>query len=653
MVRPTHTAMATLTPIGGEGVSLTGGFWGERLSTNHERTIPHGFEQLERAGNFSNLRLAAGAHGRYRALGEDIGVIFPFLDTDVYKWLEAVGWELGRDPSPTLARRADEAIALIERAQRSDGYLNSYVQVVAPGSEYQDLAWGHELYSFGHLIQAAVAWQRALGDDRLLAVAKSAADAVDRELGPAGRSGIDGHPEIEMALVELFRTTGERRYLELAARFVEARGEGLLGIGRFGPAYWQDHARVRDAPTVAGHAVRQLYLDCGAVDVAAELGDQGLLDAVMRRWRDMVATRMYLTGGLGSRHRDEAFGDPYELPPDRAYAETCASIASVMLAWRLFLATGDPDCADVLERTAFNGVLPGLSSDGTRFFYVNTLQRRTERVAGDEGDGARAPWFACACCPPNVMRFLSSWPQYLATADDGGVQIHQFATGEVRATVAGKTVRIGIETGYPWDGRIQVTVLETPETPWTLSIRVPGWCRAASLQDPGGDAMAVAAGTRRVDDRRVWRSGDAIMLALDLPVRVTSPDPHVDASRGCVAIERGPIVYCIETADLPDGLALEEVELDPATTPVPIARPDLGPGIVGLVVPGSQRGAGPVEVGAVPYLAWANRTVGAMRIWIPQAAPSVIRDEDDDGIDPARAAGRGSDGDGRGSTHPD
>ncbi|HVQ23170.1 MAG TPA: beta-L-arabinofuranosidase domain-containing protein, partial [Candidatus Saccharimonadia bacterium] len=612
MVRPSPAAIGALTLIGGEGVSLTGGFWGERLTTNHDRTIPHGFEQLERAGNFSNLRLAAGAHGRYRALGEDIGVIFPFLDTDVYKWLEAVGWELGRDPSPKLARQADEAIALVERAQRSDGYLNSYVQVVAPGSEYRDLAWGHELYSFGHLIQAAVAWQRALGDDRLLRVATRAADAVDRELGSAGRLGIDGHPEIEMALVELFRTTGERRYLELAARFVEARGEGLLGVGRFGRAYWQDHARVRDAPTVAGHAVRQLYLDCGAVDVATELGDQQLLGAVQRRWRDMVATRMYLTGGLGSRHRDEAFGDPYELPPDRAYAETCASIAGVMLAWRLFLATGDPDCADVLERTAYNGVLPGLSFDGTRFFYVNTLQRRTDRVAGDEGDGARAPWFPCACCPPNVMRFLSSWPQYLATADDGGVQIHQFASGEVRANVAGQLVRVGVETGYPWDGHIRVTVLEAPEVPWTLSIRVPGWCRTASMQQQAGEAVPLDAGVRRVDDRRIWRSGDAVTLILDLPVRVTSPDPHVDAARGCVALERGPLVYCIETADLPHGLALEEVEVDAAAKPVAIARPDLGPDVVGLVVPASRRGAGPVEVGAVPYLAWANRTVGAM-----------------------------------------
>ena len=416
-VRPTAAAIARLRPLAAGDVRVTGGFWGERLRTNRERTIPHGLEQLRLAGNLSNLQLAAGAHGRYRALGEATGVIFPFLDTDVYKWLEAVGWELGRERDSVLAGSADEVIGLVERAQREDGYLNTYVQVVTPGREYEDLAWGHELYSFGHLIQAAVAWHRALGDDRLLRVATRAADEIDRALGPRGRDAIDGHPEVEMALVELFRTTGERRYLELAARMIDLRGHGLLGVGRFGSAYWQDHAPVRDASSVAGHAVRQLYLDAGAVDVATELGDSQLLDAVVRRWRDMLETRTYLTGGLGSRHRDEAFGDPFELPPDQAYAETCASIASVMLAWRLLLATGDPDHADLIERTAYNGVLPGLSLDGTGFFYVNALQRRTERAFEDERSGTRKPWFACACCPPNVMRFLSSWQQYLATAD--------------------------------------------------------------------------------------------------------------------------------------------------------------------------------------------------------------------------------------------
>jgi DUF1680 family protein len=622
-VRPTTAAIAALRPLGAGDVRVTGGFWGERLLTNRARTIPHGLEQLRHAGNLSNLKLAAGAHGRYRALGEGIGVIFPFLDTDVYKWLEAVGWELGREGDRTLAADADEVIDLVERAQREDGYLNTYVQVVAPGTDYKDLAWGHELYSFGHLIQAAVAWQRALGDDRLLRVATRAADAVDRELGPRGREGIDGHPEVEMALVELFRTTGERRYLELAARMIDLRGHGLLGTGRFGSSYWQDHAPLRDAGTVAGHAVRQLYLDCGAVDVATELGDRQLLDAVTRRWHDMVDTRMYLTGGLGSRHRDEAFGDPFELPPDQAYAETCAGIASVMLAWRLLLATGDAAHADAIERTAFNGVLPGLSLSGTGFFYVNLLQRRTERVAEDERWGTRKPWFACACCPPNVMRFLSSWEQHLATADEAGIQIHQLATAEIGADVAGGTARISTETDYPWDGAVRLTVIETPERPWTLSLRIPAWCTSATFRNASGEATRVAADAARVDETRVWRAGDEVVLELDMPARATEPDRRIDAVRGCVALERGPLVYCIETTDLPDGVALEDVELRPAASIATVARPDVAASAIGLTTTALVRtGSEPVaaiDLAGVPYFTWANRSVDAMRVWIPRA----------------------------------
>jgi DUF1680 family protein len=655
VVLPTAGAISRLKPLGGAAVGVSGGFWEERLRTNRERTIPSGFAQLERAGNLANFRLAAGADGRYRALGEEIGVIFPFLDTDLYKWLEGVAWELGRRPDRALALRADEAIDLVAKAQRDDGYLNTFVQVVAPGREYQDLAWGHELYCIGHLIQAAIAWQRALGDERLLGVAMRAADSVDRELGPDGRPGIDGHPEIEMALVELYRTTGQRRYLELAARMIEARGQGLLGVGRFGPAYWQDHARVRDAPSVAGHAVRQLYLDCGAVDVATELGDHALLAAVMRRWRDMVATRMYLTGGLGSHHNDEAFGDPFELPPDRAYAETCAAIASVMLAWRLLLATGDPDCADVIERTAYNGVLPGLSLDGTSYFYVNTLQRRTDRAAGKPGAGERQPWFACACCPPNVMRFLSSWPQYLATADESGFQLHQYATAEVHAPIADGSVRLAIETAYPWEGVVRVTVVETPPQPWTLSMRVPAWCRSATVRLNESEAIRQPRGARAVTETRTWRPGDSLVLDLDMAVRTTEPGPLVDAVRGCVALERGPLVYCIETADVPIDASLEDLALDPGARPVPVPRPDVADAVVGLAVPAVRRrlsrtawlepdadAAGrsdgqvppivtPLEIGAVPYFTWANRSVDAMRIWIPRDAGSAIVPPGDDG----------------------
>ena len=631
VVVPTASAISALTPLGGQNVAVTGAFWDWRLRTNRDVTIPRGYQQLNDAGNLANFGLAAGAHGRYRALGEEIGVIFPFLDTDLYKWLEAAAWELGRRPDPALAGDADRAIDLVAAAQRPDGYLNTYVQVVKPGREYQDLAWGHELYCVGHLIQAAVAWHRALGDDRLLAVAIRVADSVDRELGPGGRLAIDGHPEIEMALVELFRTTGERRYLELAARMIEARGDGLLGTGRYGPAYWQDHERVRDAATVAGHAVRQLYLDCGAVDVATELGDTQLLEAVVRRWRDMVATRMYLTGGLGSRHVDESFGDPFELPPDGAYAETCAAIASVMLAWRLLLATGDPEYADVIERTMYNGVLPGVSLEGGSFFYVNSLQRRTERAPDRPRSGERQPWYACACCPPNVMRVLSSWPQYLATADARGIQVHQFATAELHAPVADGAARLTMETGYPWDGSVRITVTEAPRQPWTLSLRVPAWCQSAALRVPGGESMPIPSDRNVAAVTRTWEPGDQVVLDLDMTVRATLPDPRIDAVRGCLAFERGPLVYCLETADLPDDVQLEEVEVDPAARPVPVPRPDIADSVIGLTVPATRRrhggtdatsGSRPseataVEVGAVPYFTWANRSVEAMRVWIP------------------------------------
>jgi len=613
-----------LGPLGPSGARLAGGFLAERQRVNREHTLPHGFDQLRRSGTLDNLRLAAGAEagdgGRYRAAADSSGATFPFLDSDVYKWLEAAGWELGRAPDPALQAAADEAIGLVAAAQRPDGYLNSYVQVVTGGTPHTDLAWGHEFYCAGHLIQAAAAWHRALGDDRLLEVAVRVADRIEREFGPGGREGVDGHPGIEMALVELTRVTGDPRHLALAARMVDLRGKGLLGDGRFGAAYWQDHQPVREAATVAGHAVRQLYLDCGAVEVAVELGDQGLLDAVERRWRDLVATRTYLTGGMGSRHRDESFGDPYELPPDRAYAETCASIAGVMLGWRLLLATGEAGYADAVERVLYNGVLPGMSLSGTRFFYVNPLQRRTDRAWEPPGHGGRAPWYPCACCPPNLMRTLGSVEQYLATSDATGVQLHPYASADLQARVPGGTVLLAVRTGYPWDGRVTVEVTQAPERPWILSLRVPGWSRSATLSGPAG-AGPRSARPGAAELSRRWSVGDTVTLELDLPVRVTEPDPRVDAVRGCVALERGPLVYCLESADLPPGAELEALRWDPGREPAAAPRPDLGEAVVGITVPLLGAGAdGPaaLSAGAIPYFAWANRGAGAMRVWIPR-----------------------------------
>ncbi|MFF5076416.1 glycoside hydrolase family 127 protein [Actinoplanes sp. NPDC000266] len=560
-VQPSKTALTRLRPLDARRVELTGGFWASRVRVNREHTIPHGLEQLEKAGNLDNLRLADGYRGT-----------LPFLDSDVYKWLEAVGW---------AGLPADDVIDLVASAQRPDGYLNSYVRA---GEPYKDLSWGHELYCLGHLIQAAVAWHRARGDDRLLDIAVRAAGHV-----PDGI--IDGHPNIEMALVELTRVTGDRRYLTMAARMIDTRGHGTLpGAEQFGAAYWQDHEPVREASSVAGHAVRQLYLDCGAVDVAVELGDDRLLAAARRRWDDLTRTRMYLTGGMGSRHRDEAFGDPYELPPDRAYAETCASIAGVMLAWRLLLATGEAGYADAMERIIYNGVLPGMSLDGTRFFYTNPLQRRVHRAP--DGTGERQPWYRCACCPPNLMRLLASCQQFLATSDDSGIQLHQYAT----ATIDTGPTRLRIDTNYPWEGRIAVQLLESPAEPWTLSLRVPRWCRSATLTGPDG-TLAVAAGV--VKRHRRWKTGDVVELNLEMPARVTEPDPRIDAVRGCAALERGPLVYCVEEADVPD------LTWDFSREPALVPRPDLAESMIGLDA-------------AIPYFAWANRGAGGMRVWIPR-----------------------------------
>jgi DUF1680 family protein len=595
------TAIERYRALGMADAAVTGGFWAGRLGTNRDRTLPHAFGQLVETGTLENFRLAAGtAAGAYRAMGIMFSEPFPFLDSDVYKWLEGAGWELGRAWDDGIARMADEAIDAVAKAQREDGYLNTFVQVLAPGREFRDLQFGHELYCFGHLIQAAVAWHRALGDDRLLRIARRAADAVDRALGPHGAPGIDGHPEIELALVDLYRDTGEARYLELARLHIERRGHGTLGRGRFGSTYWQDHLPVREAPDVTGHAVRQLYLDAGAVDVAVETGDRELLDAVHRRWRDMVATRTYLTGGVGSRTETEAFGDPHELPPDRAYTETCAAIASTMVARRLLLATGDPDAADAIERAMLNGVLAGVSADGTSFFYVNPLQRRTHRVAADPNAGERKAWYACACCPPNVVRTLASWPQHLATSDDAGVHLWQYAAGEIRAPVPGGEVRLHVATDYPWNGLVTVTVGEAPAAEWALSVRVPGWASGASIAWPGEAPAGVAAGERSAARPRSWQAGDTVTLELPMPARVTTPHPRVDAVRGTVALERGPLVYCVESLDLPDGVELEQVRLPAGASAEGEARPDQGDGVIGLGAAAATDHGRTIELHPVP-----------------------------------------------------
>lgn len=635
-VLPTASGLARLTPIGLSGVRLEGGLWGERRSVNREITIPHGASQLEAAGNLDNFRLAARlAGGQYVGQADDSGSPFPFLDSDVYKWLEAVGWEMESGNTDLLAL-ADPIIELVRATQRSDGYLNTFGQLVRGGMAFRDLEWGHELYVTGHLVQAAIAWWRSVGDDRLLRVAEAAVGHVEQELGPGRREGVDGHPEIEMALVELYRTTGAERHLELARLMVERRGRGLLGPGRFGPAYWQDHLPVREARVPAGHAVRQVYLDCGVVDVAVETGDSELLDAAIQRWTAMASSWTYITGGLGSRHRDESFGDPFELPPDRAYAETCAAIGSVMLAWRLLLATGEPRFADHIERTSINGVLPGLALDGRNFFYSNPLQRRTTGADVIEGPGAnrRAPWFPCACCPPNIMRFLATLPDLTATTEGDAIQLHQYASGTIRTQVNGDPIGLRVTTGYPWNGDITIEVAQSPERPVSLVLRVPAWCEGAQAV-VNGTLVASSTGSGMMSLNRCWIPGDVINVELAMSTRFTSPDPRIDAIRGTVAVERGPVVYALEADDLPEPSSLEQVSVDPgmalgAAHVAAVAElhdlPAIEMAVTVADTPPFQvwpygRRRSPIgrstRARLVPYFAWANRSARGMRVWLP------------------------------------
>ncbi|ARQ71802.1 glycoside hydrolase family 127 protein [Streptomyces marincola] len=638
---PTASARGTLRPA--SEAAITGGLWAARRAVNAAVSVPDGYERLTEAGNFHNLRLAAGT-----TTGAYVNNL-PFLDSDVYKWLEAVAWQLGdpaTDPNEAarLTERVDEVTGLLADAQDDNGYLQSYYQVVRPDRRWAELDWGHELYCAGHLIQAAVAHVRTTGRTGLLDIARRFADHIDSVFGTGeGRlDGVCGHPEIETALVELYRCTGERRYLDLAGWFIDRRGHGLLPAGGFGPRYWQDHTPVREADAVTGHAVRQLYLLAGVADVHAETGEAELLIAAERLWEEMAATRTYLTGGIGSHHTDEAFGDPYELPSERAYTETCAAIASVMFSWRLLLATGRARYADHMERVLFNGFLSGVSLDGAHYSYVNPLQVREGHVAGGGDRGAfRTRWFHCACCPPNVMRLLASLPHYLAAADGAGLTLHQYATGAYAVDdVAGSGARAAVEvtTDYPWDGRIRVAVTETPDAEWTLTLRVPAWAAGAWRASAAGEPVAADAaedGWLRV--RRRWRRGETLDLDLDLAPRLTAPPARADALRGCLAIERGPLVYCAERADHPEGTVIDDLRIDPAAPLGERREPGLLGGIVTVRASGAAlapRDAGDwwpypaagtgragapaaADITAVPYHLWGHRTQAAMRVWLP------------------------------------
>ncbi|HWU47634.1 MAG TPA: beta-L-arabinofuranosidase domain-containing protein [Humibacter sp.] len=636
---PVQPRNSLLRPLSQAELRITGGFWGEKQTLNAGTIIEYCRLWMERIGWIGNFdRAAAGTIAAAHAGIE-------FVDSEVYKLLEAMAWELGREPDARLQHDFDDLVARVAAAQEPDGYLHTSFGRSGQRERYSDLEWGHELYCFGHLIQAAVARLRTGHDDLLVNIARRLADHVYLEFGPSGREAICGHPEIEPALVEFARATDDERYRELAALFILRRGHRTLATTLFqGHEYFLDDMPVRDATVLRGHAVRALYLASGAVDLAADDGDGVLLAAVQEQWRNTVARRTYLTGGMGSHHQNEEFGEDFELPPDRAYSETCAGIGSVMLSWRLLLQTGEAKYADLIERTLLNNILASPREDGRGFFYTNTLQQRTRGTEPHDDElseraetSMRAPWFEVSCCPTNIARTLASVSSYFATTDDTGVQLHQFADLEVRtATGDGTAVRLTMRTGYPFDGDLVITVTQAAE--FTLAVRIPAWAKGATARI-GDDTIPVGGAYLRL--RRAFQAGDTLVVRLPVTPRITTPAPQIDAVRGTVAVERGPLVLCLESTDLPEGVTTDQIALaadrGPEPTPFgarvnvqyPVASAPTGGGSVASTTVGvtdwpygtTADDATPATTAVElhPYFSWANRGPSTMRVWIPVA----------------------------------
>lgn len=624
-VAPVLPSAGALRPLGLDEVRILGGPWEQRQQVNGGATLRHCYEWMSKLGWIANFDRAAGG-AAFEHAGRE------FSDSEVYKLMEALAWESARSGDEWAEQTFLDLSARVEAAQKPDGYLNTNFDGPGQQLRYTDLEWGHELYCAGHLIQAAVARARSKGQDDFLTCAIRLADHICNTFGDGGIERVCGHPEIEPALVELYRVTGDIRYVEQARLFVERRGRGTLGRIEFGPAYFQDDLPVREADVLRGHAVRALYLAAGAVDLAVECEDAGLLASLRGQWENTVARRTYLTGGMGSRHEGESFGDDFELPSDRAYSETCAGVASVMFSWRLLLAEGDPRYADLIERTLYNIVAASPNEAGTAFFYVNPLKRSepgtppsTDTPSERAASSLRAPWFEVSCCPGNVARTLSSLGAYVATTSESGLQLHQYVPARIRTTLPdGEAVSLTVATGYPSTGTVTVTVDADASREWTLTLRIPEWARGDATLHSGGQVATPEGATASITRRFI--RGETVTLEFPIAPRMTRPDPRIDAVRGCVAVELGPLVLCAESPDLPEGVSLDRVSItadaeparagaDEVVLPVLVATTTSGDGWPYGQAGVEQRELMPMKL--IPYQRWAQRGPSTMRVWIP------------------------------------
>lgn len=618
---------AKLRDIPVHAVTITSGFWSPRREINVTKSIPSMHDLLESNGRMNNFRRLVG-----KSDASQIGPVFS--DSDVYKWTEAVGFVLQSGPNPELRETAEKLIDLVVSVQEPSGYLNTYYQ-----NDRKSLRMtvptqttGHELYNIGHMLQGAIAYYRATGDRKLLdAGIRFIDDFLIPNYGPAPKKPIvSGHPEIEMGLIELYRITGDKRQLELAAYILG--GDDRLQLPERRTIYMFSGTPFTARTKMEGHAVRAMYACSGATDYYLETGDDTYWKTLNVLWNDMTSTKMYVTGGVGSRSDGEAFGDAYELPNFRAYGESCAAIGNMMWNWRMLAVTGDAKFTDVMERALYNGINSGMSLDGTLYCYRNPLA-----FDPSTGDKIRNPWYDVTCCPPNLERTFGSLPGYFYSTSSDGIYAHFYDNSELNWRLEnGVGLKVSQKTNYPWDGDVEIKVTPAEASEFTFYLRIPGWTDHAQV-DVNGKTVAGATPGQYLPIRRRWNVGDSIRIKMNVVPQAIEANPRVADDSGRVAIQRGPLIYCLEEIDQPSGVLLSDVAVDPGHHPADQFQPEFKNDLLGGMVVLHHNGA-VYEHGAserllysryngqspqtrrvpltfIPYYAWANRQATFMQVW--------------------------------------
>jgi uncharacterized protein len=604
-------------------VHIDDGFWQTRMRINVERSIPSMLDELEQHGVMDNFRRLTGASKAPRR-----GPLY--TDSDIYKWMEAVAFVLQSGDQPALRATVDRLTGEILAAQEPSGYLNTYYVDDRKDKRFTEMYRSHELYCLGHLLQAAIAYYRATGNRKLLDGGIRYVDYLIENFGPAKRPALTGHPEFEMALVELYRTTGERKYLDFAGYFLSGVERERLHLTGDQVQYLFSGIPFTSRTQFEGHAVRAMYASCGATDYYAETGEAAYWNTLERLWKDLVSHKMYITGGVGSREAGESIGLPYELPNAQAYGESCAAIGNMMWNWRMLAVSGEARFADVIERALYNGINSGMSLSGTLYCYRNPLESTGEKI--------RNEWYDTTCCPPNLERILASLPGYFYNTSPKGLYINLYDNSHLDWHLEdGTGLKLEQKTRYPWGDHVAITISPATPSEFSLFLRAPGWSRSTEFTVNGQKATGTAEPGHYFEIRRQWRDGDRVEVKFDMTPQLIRANPLVREDAGRVAIQRGPLVYCMESADQPGLGSVFDAELAEPSEPF---REEFRAGLLGGVTLLRHKGkvteepldeeplyeaaamAGPpeyepAELVFVPYYAWANRGQGAMEVWIP------------------------------------